>query len=150
MLNICFLETHLKNEEIISAIKDYKAISTRAELGALKEFLGFCFEKAREDFGRKENAADDFAIEWLCRIACTRNIRKAKEFCEWKGGIVAIASGIRIPKKIISKIGRETGYSLSEEKISKLAGEYSIPENARKKYGLEGILEEKCVISFLG
>jgi tRNA threonylcarbamoyladenosine modification (KEOPS) complex Cgi121 subunit len=149
MVHFYFLETRLKNEEIISAIKDYKAISVRPELGALEGFVGFCFEKALEDFRRKENAADDFAIEWLCRIACTRNIRKAVEFCGWKGKVVAIASGRQIPKNKIPELGREIKFALTEKIILRLAGEYAVPAASLKKYPLEEILVEKSAVSFL-
>ena len=149
MVHFCFLKTRLRNEEIISAIKDYKAISIRPELASLKGFIGFCFQKAEEDFVRKENVAKDFAIEWLCRIACTRNIGKAVEFCLREGEVAGIASKIKIPKRIIDAVGTGVKFPNSRKALMVLRTDYAIPAGVNKNLKFENILKEKCIVAFL-
>jgi tRNA threonylcarbamoyladenosine modification (KEOPS) complex Cgi121 subunit len=149
MLNFYSLKTHLKNEQIISAIKDYKAIAIRPEIGVLEEFISSCFERAKEDFTYKRNVAEKFQIQWLCRIACTRNIKKAIGFCEKKTNAITIISENEISFDILKSIGEEYKFELNQNAKEKLLKEYSIPKISLAKYEFQALLEEKSLISYL-
>ncbi|MFH0971654.1 MAG: hypothetical protein V1835_03745 [Candidatus Micrarchaeota archaeon] len=149
MLYFYTLETELKNEEIISAIKNYKAIAIRPELALLEEFISFSFAKAQEDFRKKINVANAFQIEWLCRIGCSRNIDKAIAFCKFDCNTVGIASKTPIPGRILKRIGKEAKLGLNRGIEGEIMRRYSITESSLVKYPLEGLLMEKCVVSFL-
>ncbi|MFH1750501.1 MAG: hypothetical protein ABH863_02380 [Candidatus Micrarchaeota archaeon] len=148
MLNFLFLDTRLDNGDIIRAVKDYKAISIRPELAALGHFVKFCHGLARKDFANGENAARDFALEWICRIACTRNIKRAAAFCDGKGGIVGIVSEGRIPEKTISVIGKRARFRMEGKTPAMLAKEYSLPERFGDAHLLQKMLVEKTIVSF--
>ncbi len=149
MLYFYTLKSELKNEEIISAIKNYKAIAIRPELALLRVFISFGFGKAQEDFGKKKNAANAFPIEWLLRIACTRSIKKAIEFCTPDSDAIGVVGERPIPKKILAKIGRRYKTRLNGKMLGEVANQYGISRISLVKYPLEKLLEEKCIVSFL-
>ncbi|MEK6953590.1 MAG: hypothetical protein AABX01_01170 [Candidatus Micrarchaeota archaeon] len=149
MPNFYFIKTRLKNKEIISSIKEYKAISIRPDLASLKGFISAALLAAKADFSRHENVANDFAVQWICRIACKRNINQALDFVMPKGDVVGIASENPLPKSVLSKMGLPIKYSNSKTALQNIASEYSIPPKALEKYGLEDLLIEKSIVSML-
>lgn len=149
MVHVYSLETDRKNEEIISSLKGYKAIVLIPEMAVFKGFLGFCFEKAGDDFSKKTNVANDFSLQWLCRVACSRNIKKSIELLR-PDAKIAIASEKAIPKNILEKIGLGKKIPENSKKIIfQIAKKYSIPEISLVKYDLEQLLIEKSITAFL-
>ncbi|MFH1443101.1 MAG: KEOPS complex subunit Cgi121 [Candidatus Micrarchaeota archaeon] len=156
MLHAYVLETDRKKEEIIGLLKDYKAIAVRQELALLEEYAAYCLLKAKSDFKSNANVAKEFRMEWMCRLACTKNINKAIDFCQMESGKVGILSEEGIPEAVLEKIGRPGKKSgkgqkavLDENTEGKICSLYSIPKNSLAKYGLQGLLREKSAVSFL-
>jgi tRNA threonylcarbamoyladenosine modification (KEOPS) complex Cgi121 subunit len=150
MLYFYSINSHLKNEEIISLVKEYKGIVLSPDLAVFKGFVKYCHQLAGEDFGNKQNIADGFAIEWLCRIACSQNIKNSIEFCKPANENISIVSELKMPEISLKKIGNKLKMdSPSQKLISDAAKKYGIPQSAQKKYGLEQLLKEKCLTAFL-
>jgi tRNA threonylcarbamoyladenosine modification (KEOPS) complex Cgi121 subunit len=151
MLYFYSIELLLKNEEIISLVKEYKGIVLSPDLAVFKAFIGYSHQLAREDFENKQNIADGFAIEWLCRIACSQNIKNSIEFCKPASANISIVSELKIPEILIAKFGKKIKMnSPSQKLISNAAKKYGITESAQKKYGFEQLLKEKSLTAFLG
>ncbi|MBI5224585.1 hypothetical protein HY989_01825 [Candidatus Micrarchaeota archaeon] len=146
MLQIYCLNSNMKIEEIITCVKEYKAIVLRAELCLLKDFLGFCNRQAKQDFLDKTNIANQFELQWILRVACKKNIGQALDFTKPKNTKIAIVSEKAIPGKIIGKIGTALEFENTDEMIEKISQEFGITKAAKDKYPLEKLLIEKSLM----
>ncbi|MEK6843614.1 MAG: hypothetical protein AABY04_03935 [Candidatus Micrarchaeota archaeon] len=146
MLKFYCLESNLKIEEIITLVKEYKAIVLRGELAYLRDFIGFCNKQARKDFLEKTNIAKQFELQWILRIACKKNIGQALDFTKPRNGRIAIVCEKAIPGKIMGKIGIPLEIENTAKILEKLSEEFGMTKAAKEKYPLEELLIEKSLV----
>ena len=87
-------------------------------------------------------------MDWLLKIACTNNIKKATDFCRPKGKEALIVSEKPLSERDFEELEAEETevHALSKPEIEKLSEECGFGREALKLYNLEDLLIEKAAV----
>ena len=135
------LEEMLKHKGTFVVIsKEYVCVS---------RFVEYAFTQAYKTYAKGQNTAKTLSLEWLCKLAQTKNVISAVNFTKPNGKEVCLASVncFETPAEL-EKIGTELAITKAfrQEAFETLIEKYAIPAKALEVYKLEDLLIEKAAV----
>ncbi|MGB9577139.1 MAG: hypothetical protein ACP5IG_03080 [Candidatus Micrarchaeia archaeon] len=153
-MQVLFLESDLKQAELVAELRkslEGPFIVVKPELGIFPRFLKYCLFSTYKSFQEERAPAKDFALSWLCFVACTPKIDKALALTAPRKNVFAVVS--ESPAHVTARIGREIRFPSSARERAKaeeeVAREYDVSKAALENYCVEDLLIEKAAVSLL-
>lgn len=137
-------------EEILKHKGTFIVISS--EYAAVPRFVEYAFIQAFKTFEKGQNTAKSINLEWLSKLAMTKNVSNAVNFTKPSGNEVCLAAMNCFETEAeLEKIGKKVKLS---EKFRQKAGKtltekYAVPAKALNAYKLEDLLIEKAAVENL-
>ena len=128
-------------------------VVVKPELGILPRFLRYTLFSTYKSFQQERAPAKDFALSWLCFIACTPKIDRALKFAAPDGKRIAIACEDELSPAALAQLGPLASFAddgkwrAAAEK--RLAEMYGLSRAALANYSLEDLLIEKSAVALL-
>lgn len=148
---VYLLETIPELEKIVSMLKQTgaNAVVLKPEFSIALKPINYAYFLAYKSFSQNTAVAREFGLEWISKLACTKNIGKALAFCLPKQKIVLLASGFPLEKEFLKKIGKQLKPSKAVNQVyrSKLTELYALGEKELVNYSLEDLIAEKIALN---
>ncbi|MBI4406742.1 hypothetical protein HY571_02405 [Candidatus Micrarchaeota archaeon] len=148
MYSICLLRSNNSIDEFVKAMPaDSYFVVLRPEYVCVPRFVEYAFIQAFKTFETGRQTANTISLEWLAKLALTKNVSKALFVTKPEKGLWCVAC-INLEKKALEKFGKfkRPGKEFCEKAGKKLVTLYNIPKKALEVYSLEDLLIEKAAV----
>ncbi len=147
MYSICLLRSNCSIEEFVKAMPvDSHFVVLRPEYVCVFRFVEYAFIQAFKTF-EAHGTAKNLSLEWLCRVALSKNVSKALSFTKPEKSTWCVAC-VNLEKKQLEKFGKVEApskkFCVSSAKF--LVELYGVPKKALELYSLQDLLIEKAAV----
>jgi len=154
MFSLYLLYSSLSPDEILAKLKLLKksssaAIIVRSEYAVVPRFVEYAFIQAFKSFEQGTSNANHIELEWLCKLAVTKNVSNGLDKTRPTSKCFALATiNLSLSAEQLCKIGAPCCATPSLQKSAEkfLKERYEITEAALKNYKLEEMLIETAAV----
>ncbi len=154
MFSLHLLYSSLSPDEILAKLKPLKksssaAIILRSESAIVPRFVEYAFIQAFKSFEQGTQSANHIELEWLCKLAVTKNVSNALDKTRPTSKCFVLATiNLPLSTEQLYKIGAPCCASPSLQKSAEkfLKERYEITNAALENYSLEEMLIENAAV----
>ena len=154
MFSLNLLYSGLQPDEVLAKLKPLRtsssaAIVIRWEYAIAPRFVEYAFLQAFKSFESGSNSSNNIELEWLCKLAVTKNVANALDKTRPTSKCLVLATAnLHLSLQQLCKLGAPCCKSpfLKVEAEKFLKTRYGITESALENYSLEEMLIETAAV----